>query len=279
MTARMLLGHLLRDLLPHRVVRYRDDVRRYRRWGLPEAQARRLARDRPARADLEETGWYLLPAAMLPGLTHLVDVGAHVGAWCAAMLRHAAPRRILAFEPAPATFARLAAQPWARDPRVRLLPHAVGAAPGELTLHLTSHPSAHSALAPRPGMNAHYGSGWDEVGAVRVPMTTLDRELADWDEVSLLKVDVQGYEPQVLAGAARTLARTRALMIEANLVPHYRGELPFWDLHRLLGETYGLALYNISDPFRSLSGRSLWVDAVYLPAASPFLAEAGAGGP
>jgi FkbM family methyltransferase len=53
------------------------------------------------------------------------------------------------------------------------------------------------------------------VGTVQV--TTLDRIAADWTRLDFVKIDVEGYEPAVLDGAADTLRRFHpALLIEVN---------------------------------------------------------------
>ena len=57
-------------------------------------------------------------------------------------------------------------------------------------------------------MRAVVGSNWTITSEVQVKMTTLDRLLVDLAEISLLKIDVQGYEKAVLAGAKQTLPRT-----------------------------------------------------------------------
>ena len=55
---------------------------------------------------------------------------------------------------------------------------------------------------------------------ISVAVRTLDDCLADWkvDRVDLLKVDVEGHEPKVFAGAAKALAegRIRAILCEFN---------------------------------------------------------------
>ena len=50
-------------------------------------------------------------------------------------------------------------------------------------------------------------------------MTTLDQELAGRD-ILLMKIDVEGYECEVIAGAKQTLARTQFLIIEAQTHAH-----------------------------------------------------------
>jgi len=65
--------------------------------------------------------------------------------------------------------------------------------------------------------------GWHAIhdhgfGSRTVPMTDLDTALdalgLSERRVLILKIDVEGYERAVIAGAKRTLARTEALIIE-----------------------------------------------------------------
>jgi FkbM family methyltransferase len=61
-----------------------------------------------------------------------------------------------------------------------------------------------------------------ESGAVTVPITTLDKvmEIDPKREIDLLKIDVEGYEFEVMGGAVRTLQRTRLIYIEVD-APNY----------------------------------------------------------
>jgi Methyltransferase FkbM domain len=69
-----------------------------------------------------------------------------------------------------------------------------------------------------------------------VPVTTLDQELPDRD-VLLMKVDVEGFECEVIAGGPRVLSRTKFLIIEAH-TPEQRDAItgalgPGWQRSRL----------------------------------------------
>ncbi|MEH2160629.1 MAG: FkbM family methyltransferase [Nostoc sp.] len=260
---------LLREWLPYRLIKYREDRRRYMGWGLSFAQSSELARLSPSRCELEETGWYLLPAEMLSHIHTIVDVGAHRGNWSAAMLKYANPKQIVAFEPLPELFVELQSR-FASEARIDLRPKAIGEEISSITINVTEHKSACSILCPDSQMNNHYGYGWSIVDTVEVKISTLDEELHNFETIDLIKIDVQGYEKSVLSGAKQTLKKVQALMIEQNLIRHYKEDLLFWELHKLLEDTYGFKLYNISDPFRSISGRSLWFDAIYLSSDSKF---------
>lgn len=60
---------------------------------------------------------------------------------------------------------------------------------------------------------------WGAEESVRVPVTTLDSYLSDHgiepEGISLIKLDLEGAEPEALRGASRTLTRTRgAVLVE-----------------------------------------------------------------
>jgi FkbM family methyltransferase len=191
----------------------------------------------------------------------IVDVGANVGDWTAAVLRTIRAARVLAIEPAPGPQDRLVAR-LGSDHRVVIDGRAVGARPGRARLNITSHSHATSLRAPRSEMNALYRwGGWDVVDQVDVEVTTLD-ELVQGQDVRLLKIDVQGTETEVLKGAAKTLESTAALLLEVTLVSHYEGDVTFPGLHEQVSVA-GFELVALSDPWVSTQGTLLWMDACY----------------
>ena len=81
---------------------------------------------------------------------------------------------------------------------------AVGAVEGEIALY-----DVDPTLGPRPlDVSATPGRG----RCHRVPMRSLDSLVAEAD---LVKIDVEGYEAEVLRGASNLLARGPRLVIEA----------------------------------------------------------------
>jgi hypothetical protein len=52
------------------------------------------------------------------------------------------------------------------------------------------------------------------VGEGNIPMVTIDS--LNFTDVDLIKIDVEGYEMQVLKGADKTLENVKYLMIELN---------------------------------------------------------------
>jgi FkbM family methyltransferase len=146
-------------------------------------------------------------AAARPGI--FVDVGANVG-WHAL---HAAQQRtvdrVIAFEPDSFNASLLARNIQAnKAEKIDAISSAVGAGVGELRLfnYKSSNFGRHSAAVDHG------------FGSRSVPMTDLDSALARLGmasrTVAALKIDVEGYEPAVIAGAGDTLKCTDVVILE-----------------------------------------------------------------
>jgi FkbM family methyltransferase len=80
----------------------------------------------------------------------------------------------------------------------------------------------------------------------------------------LIKMDVQGYEMNVLRGGRSVLANARYLVIELGLREFYKGQPPLWELMRFLEEAqyemvdHGYELRSSTNPFELLQ-----LDAIF----------------
>ena len=133
------------------------------------------------------------------------DIGAHVGDRVASFRRLGA--RAIAVEPQP-VFARTLRLLFAFDRGVFVEPLAVGAREGEIELMLNL-PNPTVATASRDFIGAAAGApGWEGqqwTRKSRVAMTTLDKLITRHGVPRFVKIDVEGFEGEVLAGLSQAL--------------------------------------------------------------------------
>jgi FkbM family methyltransferase len=142
------------------------------------------------------------------------DVGANEGDWLTAVLA-SHPRAVVhAFEPQAALAAKIAS----RQPAARINNAAVGDRLGELALYdYADHPgSQHASLLQGVIETVHGGA----TRSVKVAVVTLDDYCSQRgiERIDLLKIDVEGFELNVLRGASRLLdgKRINAIQFEFN---------------------------------------------------------------
>jgi FkbM family methyltransferase len=149
----------------------------------------------------------------------VVHVGAHLGQIIDryAHLRRGArlDDRIYLFEPNPANYERLARRV-RLDPRLVLVKKAVSNEEGKRFFEYGSVPNTLGSggrLNDEPVANASLST---EEGFV-VDVTTLDSALSHVPVVDFLLIDPEGWEPRVLMGATKTLARTRFVVFGCSM--------------------------------------------------------------
>lgn len=194
----------------------------------------------------------------------VIDVGANAGQFARACLATWPAARVIAFEPLPEVAALLREN--LRDTgRVEVHALAVGSTDGETAFRRHAHSLSSSVLEVVPGAESEAWAA-EQLPHLNVPVRRLDTILAGrvLDRPVLVKVDVQGFELEVLDGAERTLAGADALLLEAAFEPMYAGQPPFSTVHQKLS-TLGWSLHRPLDVRCDSRGRMVEADWLYLP--------------
>lgn len=169
----------------------------------------------------------VLTTFVRPGM-HIVDVGAHMGYYTIKLGGKIGPKgRLDSFEPNPemATFLR---------ENINL-----NGLFSQVVLHRTAAGSRKETgvLSMRKGntTSASLLSDTETATSYEVPIDTLDAMLECRNDVSLIKIDAEGFEPAVLEGSQKTLSESPncALMIELSLERWERSR-PLEDLTELV---------------------------------------------
>jgi FkbM family methyltransferase len=198
------------------------------------------------------------------GITVVLDVGANCGQYATGLRRHGYSGRIISFEPLGEPFAELSASA-SRDPLWRCERVALGADAGTATLHVAANGGASSSFLPMTPLLAEVAPYTEYVGDETVEVVRLDDLRADLvrpDDRAFLKIDVQGFEHEVLQGGAHALASMRGVELELSLAALYAGQ-PL--MHDLLGTLCGAGFtpFSFEPAFMDVrTGRVLQVDAV-----------------
>jgi len=164
----------------------------------------RLDRLRPslARHNREMAEFY---RPFVPPGSLVFDIGANVGSRCEIFLGLGA--RVIAVEPQPIcqdVLMRL----FGREERFKLVPAALGDAPGNATMFLADMSGLSTLSTEWIGKMKSSGrfSAHDWKQTVSVPVTTMDALIAEHGSPSFCKIDVEGFELNVLSGLSHPLA-------------------------------------------------------------------------
>ncbi|WP_226366707.1 FkbM family methyltransferase [Pseudonocardia sp. ICBG162] len=195
-------------------------------------------------------------AGLGPHFATVVDVGASRGQF-ATFARHTWPAaRIVCFEPLAEAARRIHE---VVPGRVEVHVTAVGSSPGAVDIHVSGHDDS-SSLLPI-GHQAEVFPGTAATGTREVPVTTLAGHLATAEGPVLLKIDVQGFELEVLRGAGDDLGRVDELLCECSFVELYTGQALAGEVVGFLADR-GFDLVHVSG-VTTRAGRQLQADLLF----------------
>ena len=194
----------------------------------------------------------------------VLDVGANTGQFVEELLSAGYTGRIVSFEPLKPAHEKLCAKSrsyanWTIADRT-----AVGAVSGSVDINISGNGVSSSILGMLP-THAQAAPESAYIGIETVPIRRLDDlySLSPTDR-ALLKIDVQGYEKQVLDGAASLVKGLRAVMTEMSFVPLYEGQMLALDLWNLLA-AQEFEPWSFEPGFRDpVTGRTLQVDGLFV---------------
>lgn len=84
------------------------------------------------------------------------------------------------------------------------------------------------------------------------------------DKINLLKIDTQGFEPEILAGLGEKIKDVEVIVTELMFYDYYNRSLSFSDIEKYLLPA-GFQLYDISHIAKNpMNGRTDWVDVIYV---------------
>ena len=229
---------------------------------------RRLGVDvRRYRPDAKPPSRYVRRRSLLMAehaISLVLDVGAGQGLYSLDLRGGGYGGRIVSFEPLLASYLSLKQRAEAdSDWLARQL--SLGAHDGECVLNVASN-LVSSSLLPMAERHLEAAPYSAYSGQQKVHVRTLDHLAAEFlrpDDRVLLKMDVQGYEKEVLRGAARVLSRVALVECELSLCTLYSGQPLLPDMAGYIQEL-GFQMVALADEFTEPGGtRVLQVNGLF----------------
>lgn len=196
----------------------------------------------------------------------ILDVGANTGQFARKMRLKFPLAHIISFEPLPEQYAELEA--WAKaDGNAAALNLGLGESEATLPFFRHVDHSASSSMLQAHASGVASFPQMTNAELTEVAVRRLDVVLAELGRpvgpATLLKLDVQGFEAQVMRGAAETLRRVGALITEVNIDPIYEGQAEFRELAEL-AQAAGLRYAGNYAQHLAPDGHVAFLDAVFI---------------
>jgi len=195
----------------------------------------------------------------------ILDVGANVGQYAQGVLKNGYRGRIVSFEPLSGPHTALL-EASREIPKWEIAaPICLGDQEGEVDVNVSEN-SISSSILPLTEVHLRTSPDARFISYERVPITRLDT-IADrylsGSNAPFLKIDVQGFEQQVLDGGPETLKKLQGIQVELSLLAVYEGQTLMTEQLVFL-EQLGFALYRFFPSFMDVkTGRWLQADGLF----------------
>jgi FkbM family methyltransferase len=154
------------------------------------------------------------------------DIGANSGQYAAGLRKSGFTGRLISFEPLSEPFSRLTENS-SKDPLWDCQRCALGDTDGTISVNVAGNAGESSSVLPMLKRHQDAYPPANYVSKEDVPIHRLDDVAANLlkpTDMTFLKIDVQGFEKQVLAGGETTISeRCAGLQLELSFLPLYEG--------------------------------------------------------
>lgn len=208
---------------------------------------------------------YLIQSELLNGDAKIIfDVGANRGN-TALEYRHYFPNSIIhSFEPFPDSYKEFESL-HNRDNKIILSKCALSSEEGTAILNINKSVDTNSILQSKK-LGATSDKSCESIGEIEIPTMTLDKycQNNNISKIDILKIDVQGFEIEVLKGSFELLMKRDIglIYLETYFKQQYVDQPLFQQIAQLLYE-YNYTLQDIYDPYYA-SNCLAWCDSIFV---------------
>lgn len=191
----------------------------------------------------------------------VLDVGANVGQFGVDLRRYGYQGQIYSFEPVKKNFESLISTS-RTDSSWHVINSALGIERAVSRINVSDNDGLSSSILPMGDLHKRAFPKSEYVYSEEIQISTLKEEILNLGidpSTTLLKMDVQGYERNVILGGLDQLNKFPLCFLEASLSPLYNGEASLLELLNLL-DSLGHHLTDIFRGAQDQRGRLLQVD-------------------
>lgn len=204
-------------------------------------------------------------AKMLPQQDFLIlDIGGGIGASVILYNRSFPTNRIMVFEPITENYEKIKSR-FKDLQNIELVNKALGNENSSISINIANRITSSSLLplSADPASNAFSVKTLGKSRVEKVEVLRLDDFLiSNTEDIGIMKIDVQGYEMNVLKGAEKTLARTKLIVMEASNHEGYEGAPKYYETDAFLRD-HNFTLYDILPSIFEKGKLKEW-DVIYI---------------
>ncbi|MCB9433791.1 MAG: FkbM family methyltransferase [Ardenticatenaceae bacterium] len=190
------------------------------------------------------------------------DIGAHTGAFSLTMAQVRNVQCVYAFEPLKVNYEQLVINT-TKFPQIGCFNVALGRTTQQALFYQSEFRAA-SSLLPMTELHKAQFPYSANISVTEVQVVSLDEfvKTNDLKVPDLIKIDVQGYEGNVLRGGQETIMNAKYCVIEMNFQQLYEHSALFADVYDLMHEM-GFTFVGIIDSLSDQNGCMLQIDGVF----------------
>lgn len=192
----------------------------------------------------------------------ILDVGADIGQFALKINRGLPNKQIHSFEPVLESSLNLKKN-LSKYPNINFYNTALGEVKKDVNFYINNFTASSSVLAME-SLHKDIFPYTTNSKKTKVKQDLLDNFLNDsWQNI-LLKIDVQGYELNVLKGSIKTLHKTKVVIIETGIKNLYDGQSFFEEVYYFMKKSGFYYAGNYDQLKNPKNGEVLQVDAIFV---------------